>query len=102
MVPLFMQDGFMICFEALPEDLDMHDHFVNECGWSEAEFEEIEDLDWFCAKVSAWRNGEELGAAYLGACCYEDSSEFYTKYKDDYFSDMVKDAIEEAKSTVSH
>lgn len=40
---------------------------------------------------------KKLGNDYLGACCYKTEEEFYTKYKDDYFADMIKNAIEEAK-----
>jgi hypothetical protein len=97
MIPLFERDGFIICFEALPEDISMYQHFVEECGWPEEKYLEIEDSAWFCAKVSAWKDGKELGTAYLGCCCYKTTEEFYTTYKDDYFADMVEEALAEAK-----
>jgi hypothetical protein len=97
MIPLFERDGFIICFEAEPEDTSMRHHFIKECGWSEKDYRKITDLAWFRAKVSAWRDGKELGTAYLGCCCYKTSEEFYTKYKDDYFADMVAEALAEAK-----
>jgi len=100
MTPLFIKDGFIICFEAEEEDIAMRQHFIKECGWTTEQYEAIEDYAWFSAKVSAWRDGVELGVAYLGACCYETPEEFYTTYKDDYFADMVEDAIAEAKKRV--
>lgn len=100
-IPLFEKDGFIICFEAEGEHESMHRHFTNDCGWSEAEFEEIEHCAWFSAKVSAWKDGEELGADYLGCCCYETPKEFYTTCKDGYFADMVDEAIREARDTLA-
>ena len=97
MIPLFEKEGLLICFEALPEDISAKDHFMKECGWTYAQFKPIAEFDWFCAKVSAWKDGEEVGTSYLGCCSYKYASDFYTKHKDEYFADMVKDAIDEAK-----
>lgn len=96
-IPLFEREGFIICFEAEPENLSARYHFIKECGWTDAEYRKIKNFDWFCAKVSAWKDGEELGTDYLGACSYKTTKEFYTKYKNDYFADMVNAAITEAK-----
>jgi len=98
MIPLFTQDGLIICFEALPEEVDARDHFIQEWGWTEEQFTSIEYLPFFCAMVSAWKDGIEQAVAYLGCCCYEKVSDFYTKYKDDYFKDMVNEVIENAKT----
>ena len=97
MIPLFERAGFIICFEAKPEDISMRDHFIRYCGWSEKEYRRIRDFAWFCAKVSAWKDGKELGTAYLGGCCYKTVKEFYTKYKDAYFEDMVREVLAEAE-----
>lgn len=98
MIPLFEQDGFILCFEAEEEDISMRHHFIKECGWSEKEYRKIRGFSWFCAKVSAWKGGIEMGTAYLGCCCYKTAEEFYTTYKDDYFKDLVAEAIAEARS----
>ena len=90
-------DGFGILFEAEPEHVCMRQHFINECGWTESQYREIKDFAWFSARVSAWKNGEELASTHLGACCYESVEEFYTKYHDDYFAQMVRDVVAEAK-----
>lgn len=98
-IPLFARDGFIICFEAQKEDQTAEEYFKSKCGWSEKDCEGLNDLAFFCACVSAWKDGKQQGIAYLGACCYNAIEEFYTAYKDDYFSDMVDEAIDQAKQT---
>ena len=90
-------EGFGILFEAQKEDIPMRQHFIKTCGWRESWYRKIKDCDWFCAKVSAWKNGEELASTYLGCCCYKKAEEFYTKYHDYYFADMVQEVVSEAK-----
>ena len=90
-------DGFGILFEAEPECMSMRQHFIKECGWTESQYRKIKDCAWFSAKVSAWKNGEELASTYLGACCYETVEAFYTEYHDDYFAQMMQEAVTEAK-----
>ena len=90
-------DGFGILFEAQEEDIPMREHFIKECGWTESQYRKIKNYAWFSARVSAWKNGEELASTYLGACCYETVEEFYTKYHDDYFAQMVQEVVAEAK-----
>jgi hypothetical protein len=99
MIPLFEEDGFIICFEAEEETVNPRQHFIKECGWSEAEYRKYQKqgFAWFSAKVSAWKDGRELAAAYLGCCSYKTVEEFYTVYKDAYFADMVKEAIADAQ-----
>ena len=98
-IPLFEKGGFIICFAAEPEDMSARHHFIKECGWTEAEYRKIKNFDWFSAKVSAWKDGEELGVDYLGGCCYKQAKEFYTTFNCDggYFPQMVDAAIAEAK-----
>lgn len=98
MIPLLEKDGFIICFDSEPEEISARHHFLKECGWKESEYRKIKDFDWFTAKVSAWQGGKELGTDYLGCCSYRTTEEFYTVYKDDYFADMVDNAIAEAKA----
>jgi hypothetical protein len=97
MKPLFEKDGFIICFEALPEDTSMRHHFIKECGWTEAEYRKIKGCAWFVAHVTAWKDGEMKGEDYLGACSYNTVEEFYTTHKGEYFSDMVDAALAQAK-----
>jgi hypothetical protein len=95
MTPVLVIPGtdYVICFEAAPEDMSMHFHFVKECAWTEEQFEEIEDFAWFNADVSLWHRGVMLGEEYLGACCYAKPEEFYTRYAADYFADMVRTLV---------
>ena len=90
-------DGFGILFDAEEEDHSMRQRFVKECGWTESRYRKIKNYAWFVAKVTAWKDGVEFAAEYLGACCYETVDEFYTKYKDDYLADMIKEVVAQAK-----
>ncbi len=98
MIPLFEKDGFIICFEALEENIGQRQHFQS-CGWTQPQLNALtaKRYAWFCAKVSAWKDGKELGTDYLGCCSYKTVEEFYTRYRDHYFADMVNNAIAEAK-----
>lgn len=80
---------FVVCFHAMPEEMNMRKHFINECGWTEAMFRPIRNMPWFIAVVSLWHRGECLGEEFLGGCCYKTEEEFYTVYAGDYFADMV-------------
>jgi len=98
MIPLFERDGFIIAFEAEPEPASMREHFVTECGWSASEYRRIRHCAWFSAKVSAWKDGIEVSATYLGCCCYLTVDEFYTTYAGEYFAGMVQEVIDASRS----
>lgn len=88
-------DGLEIYFEALEECLSLSELFPEN---TQEQLEEIENNNAiFCAKVTAEKAGIELSSDYLGGCVYETEEDFYVKYKDCYFSDMVKTVLEEAK-----
>ena len=93
-------DGFDIYFEAEKEFIPMRKHFVEECGWSKDEYASLvsDKPKWFSAHVVAKKGDIELGEAYLGCCCYNSHEEFYARYADGYFKDMMKEAVEEAKA----
>jgi hypothetical protein len=57
------------------------------------------DLVWFVARVQAFNNGIELGADYLGGCCYDSYNQFVEA--SDYYADMVENAVSEARSTLA-
>jgi hypothetical protein len=101
MIKVLEKNGFDIYFEALPEDMPIDDRLWDPEHIAET-IEKIDSGEWvyFCAKVSAYKAGIELGVDYLGACIYESEEAFYTEYKDGYFADMVDQAIDEAKSTL--
>ena len=57
------------------------------------------DLVYFCAKVTAFKNGIELASDYLGGCIYESEQSFIDS--SDYFPDMVNTAVRESKEMIS-
>lgn len=97
-IPVFTLGDFVVCFDAEEEHQSARDHFVRECGWTAQQFRRIENYPFFTAKVSIWLDGEELASDYLGACCYKKESEFYTKFRSDYFADMVGQCVSEANN----
>lgn len=94
--PVLTLGDFVVCFDAIDEDQSARDHFIRVCGWTPEQFRPIKDYPFFTAKVSVWRDGEELASDYLGACSYKTESEFYTRYRSDYFADMVGTCVSEA------
>ena len=96
--PVLNLGEFTVCFSAEPEYESASEHFINFCGWTEKEFRPIEDFPFFCARVSIWFDGEEIASDYLGACSYKTESEFYTRYRSDYFADMVGRCVDEANN----
>jgi hypothetical protein len=99
--PVKVFGDYVACFEAEPEtDISMRRHFIKECGWSEAQFRRIKNFAWFSATISIWKDGEELAADFLGACCYRTTSEFYTRYEGDYWCDKVHNCALEINDPV--
>jgi len=92
------RDGFDIVFSVAPEDIHPGDSFDPECF----DIPQLcEDIDrgryaWFVARVQAFRAGVELAADYLGGCLYDSPADFVTA--GDYFDDMVKTVIDEARA----
>lgn len=88
------------------EDFTIRTYVAPEDSLYELEFDDGEIIEgirngtytWFQVKVSAWKAGVELGTAYLGGCCYESTKDFIQE--GDYWSDMVEEAIAEAKKTI--
>lgn len=89
--------AYTVTFDAEPEEISMRQHFIEECGWTPAQYKKIASCSWFCAKVGIWKDGEELATYYLGCCSYKTEKEFYTKYEGDYFADMVYSCAAEIK-----
>lgn len=94
-IPVLAIGDYIITFSAEEEEISPRQHFIKECGWTEAQYRKIKDFPFFCAKVSVWKDGVCLNDQYLGACSYESEEQFYTTYKGDYFVDMVVTAFDE-------
>ena len=88
-------DGLDIYFEALEEFIPLSELLPDH---TEQELQNvIENNDIFCAEISAYLGSVKLSETYLGGCIYENQSDFYTKYKDEYLSDMISKVVEESK-----
>ena len=57
-----------------------------------------------CWHIGVLHNGHEIGTAYLGNSIYEDPRDFLHEHRgiQSYFSDMVREAIAEARRTMEH
>lgn len=106
----FRTKNFLVTFTAEPEFSP--DFSWDETGETQAK---VASGEWqsFCAKVAVHFRGCEIGADYLGDCVYETPETFINhrglarKSREDgrnygsYFSDMVKEAIREARQHFS-
>lgn len=99
----FKTRNFTIELQATPcQDLDL---FWDEAGETA---DKIESGVWkaFDARVVVLFRGAEVGADYLGQCIYEDPAEFRdhigvrAKGYGSYFSDMVRQAIQDARNNM--
>lgn len=93
------RDGFKITLIFEPED-----HEPDWCFQPGEKTDVLRKIDsgellWFCAKVTASREGITLGVDYLGDCCYLSVEEFMQP--DGYYPDMVNRALEEARATLA-
>lgn len=93
-------EGFNLTFYALVEDIPLEDAFDDSVDDIKELYNKLERYDavYFCAKVSAYKAGIELGSSYLGACYYDDYEQFIND--GDYIKDMTDEAIGEAKRTL--
>ena len=92
------RNGFDIAFYALPEDTNPADSFDIEPGDDTLKLIENGTYDWFIAKVTASKAGVELGADYLGGCCYDSARDFVKA--GDYYDSMVDEAICQARACI--
>lgn len=101
----FKTARFEVRFEVAPEDMDPRDSF------DESHADTIDAIDrglyaWFQAKVAVYLDGHMIGADYLGGCCYLSVQQFCSMHREykqrDYFGDMVRQAIAEARKTLGN
>lgn len=92
-------EGFTIRTTAEPEDITPNFEF--ETKEEQEAFDrklETGELSWFHVKVEAIKYGIPLASDFLGGCCYASLQEFIDS--GDYYNDMVKTAIAEAKENI--
>lgn len=89
-------DGFDITLSALVEHISIADIFDSSVCDVQDLINKVNryELMWFCAEVTAYKNGIKLSSEYLGGCLYESLKDFI---KDPYFEDMKIQAIEQSK-----
>jgi hypothetical protein len=88
-------DGFDIVFSVTPDTDDPWDHDDDEetaAAIADGRYA------WFIARVEAKRRGITLGVDYLGGCCYDSPQQFVEC--GDYYNDMVKTAVAEARDII--
>lgn len=92
------KEGFDIVFSVTWEDMSPSDLFEPDDLAGIIEDIEAGNLQWFVARVQAFKNGIELASDYLKGCCYKSYSDFVDE--SDYYGDMVQTVISEAKETI--
>jgi len=93
--------GFAIRFYACEEYSHPKDSFDDTCHDVSDICDKIDRgvYVWFCAKVTASKNGIELASDYLGACLYDSCQQFVEH--NDYYADMKATVIKEAKQAIA-
>ena len=95
-------NGFDIHIKALPEYAPVGDTFdISEKDLKEI-IEKIENgqLEYFCAEVTAKKQGITLASDYLGACIYKSLQDFVDNSV--YFDDMAESVTKEAAGTIKN
>lgn len=99
-------DGFKIVLDFEKEHMCPKSHFVNECGWSDDEYNEIKNYYWFSAKVITYKGVIECGSAYLGGCCHKNlkcvmGDKKLENILGGYLPQLIEEAIDEAKASLA-
>ena len=98
-------EGFRVTFEAHEEFLTIKQAFPEMTPYERRDLRYLLDQDvqvFFQAVVRAERDSpcgyprRPRGEAYLGCCHYNSYADFHTVYRDDYYMDMVNEAVEAA------
>jgi hypothetical protein len=99
------REGFTIRFYACEEYDSPRGQLMNEDGSDDEEtIREIElgIMAWFCAKVTASKEGVELASDYLGCCVYQSAMDFVDEPGAEfYYTDMVNNVLCKAKETIA-
>ena len=93
--------GFNLELRFAEEDWSMKDHFINGCGWSQDQYDDIKNYYWFVAEVVAYIGSIECGSSYLGGNCYKNLKDVMQDKNPEnvlsgYLPQMIEEAIEEA------
>lgn len=91
-------DGFEIKFYAEEEYSSVHDCFEEDESNNIQSRIDSGELKWFCANVTASKNGIALSIEYRDYCCYKSYEDFINV--DDHYSDMVNTVIDQANQDI--
>lgn len=91
-------EGFDICLYADEEDLHPSNMFEEEEDKELLEKIYSGEYSYFCARVTAYKNGIRLADEYLGCCCYANREDFMTE--GGYYEDMRDAVVNQAQSTI--
>jgi len=95
-VKLDKSKGFNILLTFEPDPIDPEDHFRNDCGWTDEEYEEIQNFYFFTAKVEAYKGQVLAGESYLRACCYKDKEGALKGKLSGYLPQIIDEAVQDA------
>ena len=115
----FETQRFRIALEIESEDMDPADSF---CFDEDIAAVRNGDVEWFCAIVAVYLDGNRVAWDSLGGCAYRTIREFYTSHRDGdpmnrnceamrakhggnvcichYFPDMVRQAVRDARKAL--
>lgn len=91
------KDGFDIVYSVTWEDCPLSDLFEDDEAEELAIQLERGDLQYFVARIEAYKEGIKLGEAYLGGNLYQRYIDFVG---DSMYDDLVYEATEEAKANI--
>jgi hypothetical protein len=94
------RDGFTIMFSTTYEDAHPRDMFDDSCYDIDKMCRDIDEyrLQWFIARVDAYKCGVLLASEYIGGNLYANVLDFL---KDGYYKDMVLEAIDQANKKIT-
>ena len=97
----FRTKRFRVALEIEPEDMDPADSFQFA---DDIEAVRSGAVEWFQARVSVYLDDTRIAWDCLGGCAYNSVRDFYTSHRQykqgDYFTDMVRGAIRQARETL--
>lgn len=91
--------NFTVELALAPEDISPRDCFDDGLADDVCNAIERGVYIWFCARVRVLWQGVEVGADYLGGCCYESADDF--RASSGYFRDMVREAVSHARAQLA-
>jgi hypothetical protein len=66
---------FTYLLSFIEDDQDPKHHFINECEWSQQDYDEIKNFYWFTAQLTAFKGKVEVCSTYMGGNCYNTKSD---------------------------